>query len=82
MIRVWTCKEKESDIQCIQLRSANGREQRLIDDTEYGHHIRPLRFTYELGNDANVVQGSLRIGHAHDAVQEVDNAEFARVVER
>jgi hypothetical protein len=55
-------------------------DHRLIHDTKVRHNVLVLGLGNELGDDANVVEPTLGIGNAHDTAEEVDGAEFARVV--
>lgn len=52
----------------------------LIHNTKERHDVLVLRLGDELGKDANVVESTLGIGNAHNTAEEVDGAEFARVV--
>ena len=55
-------------------------DARLIHNTKHRHDILVLGLGNELGDDANVVEPTLGIGNAHNAAEEVDGPEFARVV--
>jgi len=52
-------------------------DYRLIYNTKERYNIPVLGLGNELGEDANVVEPTLGIGHAHDTTEEVDGAEFA-----
>ena len=60
--------------------STVGRRSRFIDDAEIRDNITVLWLSDELGDGANVIEGTLSIGYAHDAVEPIDRALFARVI--
>jgi hypothetical protein len=67
-------------VQRPKLFLANDSSDGLVHDAEHGHHIAPLRLVDELGDDLNIVQRSLRIGHAHGTVHEVEGVAFTSMV--
>lgn len=60
---------------------ANLRNLGLIHHTKERDHVRILLLRDELHEDTHVVQPSLTVRQAHDAVQEVDLTLLPRVVE-
>lgn len=68
-------------LQSRQLVASDNAQQRFIDDTKHLHDIRVLFLTEEFCKKPNVPHRPIRIGHAHWAIQEVDCARAAAVVQ-
>ena len=68
------------DAQSLKRFEAKSGSLRLIQNSEYGHHILILGLRDEFGKNANIIKRALRIGISHWAVQKVDGANFAGMV--
>src|ERR1700729_2969918 len=75
LFKKWTI-----NLQVRQLVPTNGSQQGLVDHPKYRDNRLPFRLGYELGDDPDVVQGALGVGHAHHTVHEVDHTVLARMI--
>jgi len=68
------------DLQSQQRGLSDFRHTTFVHDTKDRDNILPLGLRDELGEDADIVQSALSVGHAHGASEEVDCPELATVV--
>lgn len=53
---------------------------RFVHDTEHDDNVVPLWLSEKFSEDTNVIEGALRVGHAHGALEEVHLPHLSRVV--
>lgn len=75
-----SAKMPRNNLQTGQLVSPNGSQQRFINDPKHWHDGLPLRLRNELSDDADIVEGTLCVCHAHHAIHEIDEPQFSGVV--
>jgi len=69
-----------TDLQSTELRGTNVKDSGLVHDTKHGHNVPVFRLGDKFGDDSNVIQGALGVGHAHDPPEEVDLSILSRVI--
>lgn len=67
-------------VQAAKGGSTNGGHQGLVQNTEHGDDVLPLRLRDEFRDDTNVVEGALSVGETHDTVEEVVLAGLSTMV--
>ena len=68
------------DSQSTELCGANGSYSWLVHDAKHGYNIPVFRLGDKLGEDSNVIQGALSVGHPHDPLEEVNVSVHPRVI--
>jgi hypothetical protein len=64
----------------LQVLHANSRTLRLIGDTKHCDYVLILGLGDELGKNSDIIKGALCIGNTHRPTENIDAAEFARMV--
>jgi hypothetical protein len=72
---------RRKDVQPSQLGQPNGRDKCFVGESEDWDDVSVLWLGDELGDNANIVQGTLGIRYPHYSVQEIDLAVSSRMVE-
>lgn len=64
------------DLQSSELGLSDGPSHGFVEDTKHRDDVGVFGLRDELGEDTNVVQGTLSVGVTHHAVQPVDFADY------
>jgi hypothetical protein len=80
LVRRWKFKSP-TDSQSTELCVANVKDSGLVHDTKHGHNVPVFRLGNKFGDNSNVIQGALGVGHAHDPPEKVDLTSLPRVIE-
>ena len=70
----------EQCLQSAKLCRANDSDESFVHDTEHGYNVPVFRLSDKLGNDPNVIHGTLSVRHSHDPHEEVNLSSLPRVV--
>jgi len=62
----------EQSLQSTELCGADDTGDGFVHDTEHGYNIRVFWLRDKFGDNANVIQGALSVGHSHDPPEEVN----------
>ena len=73
-------KPRIRGLQSFELGVADGIDNGFVHNTEYGYNIRVFWLRDKFGDNSNVIQGALSVGHSHDPPEEVNLSSLPRVV--